>query len=79
MFLRGENVNGLELYLKENPNKTMTTGQTILGKWYVRPASWAGMWKDFKLVSGNCLACFDTSEELENKLDELKYFKGVID
>lgn len=35
-------------------------GKTITGKWYVRPISWAGMWKnvdnkDNVLVSGNTL------------------------
>ena len=35
-------------------------GKTIIGKWYVRPISWAGMWKnvndkDNVLVSGNTL------------------------
>lgn len=39
-------------------------GKTSLGKWYVRPLSWAGIWnKNGDLVGGNTLLIADTEKE----------------
>ena len=66
-------MNELEQYIKNNPNEKLLTGLTTLNKYYIRPMSWCGMWKEDKFFSGNCLAYFDTKEELDNTLLELNY------
>lgn len=66
-------MNELQEYIKNNPNEELLTGLTVSNKYYVRPMNWCGMWKDDKLFGGNCLAYFDTKEELDNALLKLDY------
>lgn len=63
----------LEEYVKNNPDEMLVTGLTVLGKWYVRPISWAGSWKEGKLLNGNCLEYFDTKEDLDKELIGIGY------
>lgn len=66
-------MNELEEYIKNNPYEKLLTGLTVFNKYYVRPMNWCGIWKEHKLLSGNCLAYFDTKEELDNVLLECDY------
>ena len=66
-------MNELEKYIKDNPNEKFLTGLTVLNKYYVRPMNWCGIWKENKLLNGNCLAYFDTKEELDNAILGLDY------
>lgn len=66
-------MNELEEYIKNNPNVKLLTGLTVLNKYYVRPINWCGIWKENKLLSGNCLAYFNTKDELDNAVLGLNY------
>lgn len=66
-------MNELEKYIKENSKDELIVGETTLGKFYIRPRKWTGIWKDSKLISGNCLAYFQTREEAEKELIRLGY------
>ena len=68
-----EEMNELEKYIKENLKDELIVGETTLGKFYIRPRKWTGIWKDSKLISGNCLAYFETREEAEKELIRLGY------
>lgn len=78
-FIRLENIeiyvedSKLEEYVKNNPDEMLVTGLTVLGKWYIRPISWCGSWKDGKLLNGNCLAYFDTKEDLDKEFIRIGY------
>lgn len=48
-------------------------GKTSLGKWYVRPLSWAGIWnKDNELVGCNTLLLTDTEKECDDYINSEK-------
>lgn len=66
-------MNELEKYIIANPEEELIVGETTLGKFYIRPRKWGGIWKDYKLISGNCLAYFETREEAEQELIRLGY------
>lgn len=41
----------------------LIVGERTDGKFYVRPITWAGIWKDGKLDTGNCTFTSDNEEE----------------
>lgn len=65
----------LEEYVTKYPDDKLTSGLTVNEKFYVRPINWAGGWKIdgglIRLSDGNCLAYFDSREELENEMIRL--------
>ena len=63
----------LENYIKKHPEEILITGLTESGYVYIRPVSWAGCWNNrHELMSGRCLAYFDTKINAENELQRLK-------
>ena len=72
-----EEMNELEKYIKENSKDELIVGETTLGKFYIRPRKWTGIWKDSKLIGGNCLAYFETREEAEKELIRLGYESNI--
>lgn len=61
----------LQLYIKENKGESLEIGETISGQFYIRPATWAGIWDGNKLVRGNTLVLFNSREEAENILKKV--------
>ena len=54
----------------EQIKNDLLKGKTVLGKWYVRPLSWAGIWKNGEdgetlLVEGNTLFTSDSEADCD--------------
>ena len=63
----------LEEYIKKYPEAMLIIGMTNTNSAYIRPASWAGCWNNrHELMSGRCLAYFDTKADAEKELQRIR-------